>query len=275
MNVDAINIIESKEYYQNFNIIISYYFIFFDFLFYIIISYIIKSKNNSVSLLKYKLYILFIVDIIYRISFIKTYLLDTSFSKELLLTLLSSCQFYLILSFLKDASKRVELSGNFDCFENFENLFPFRNSTYFFFIFFSYERFCHGFNKEIQLIENLVILGGFFKIYGYFRNKVYEIIIILRKIEQKNEFIFILVEYQTVNPFIFFTFCCILNIISLFIDNPIILIYSKILMIIIKEIGKYLIFVLLGSIIYCLKKYLFKEEKSPDISNSDDKVQVK
>ena len=123
--MDSIYILESKEYFQKFNIIISYFFIILDFISYIIISLILKSKSNSISLLKYKFYILLITDIIYRISFIKTYFLITSFSKELLLTLLPSCQFYIILSFLQDISNKIKSSEN-----NFEKLYPFHKSTY-------------------------------------------------------------------------------------------------------------------------------------------------
>ena len=255
--MDSIYILESKEYFQKFNIIISYFFIILDFIFYIIISLILKSKSNSISLLKYKFYILLITDIIYLISFIKTYFLITSFSKELLLTLLPSCQFYIILSFLQDISNKIKSSEN-----NFEKLYPFRKSTYFFFLIFPYEKFAHGFIQIIFLCENLVILGGLFKIYGYLRNKVYEITLVLRNIKQKNEFIFTLLEYKTVNPLIFFSFYYVMNIVSIFVENPINCIYLNILLIIVKELGKYLIFVLLGLIIYSLEKYLFNYEKS-------------
>lgn len=268
--MENIDISESKENYDKFNILHSYCYIVFDFLSYIIISFIIKSKNNAISLVKYKLYILLLVDIIYRISFIKTYFLLTSISKELLLTLLSSCQFYLILSFLEDVCKKVDFGQNFD---DFEKLYPFKRSIYFFFIIFSYENFANGFIKTIFLIENLVILGGLFKIYGLLRNKVYEITLVLANIKQKNEFIF-LIKFQTINPFIFLSFCYILNIIGIFIDNPINLFYLNIIMIIIKEVGKYFIFILFGFIIYSLKKYLFNEEKSNDFNSLGDKVEI-
>ena len=269
--MEDINILESKEYYDNFSIMHSYCYIVLDFLSYIMISFILKSKNNTISLLKYNLYIILIVDIIYRISFIKTYFLIASFSKELLLTLLSSCQFYLILSFLEDVCKKVDFYENL---ADFEKLYPFKKSTYFFFIIFSYENFSHGFTKTIFLIENLVILGGLFKIYGYLRNKVYEITFVLRNIKQKNECFFLLIEYQTVNPFIYLSFCYILNIIGIFIERPLYLYYLNTLMIIIKEIGKYLIFPLFGLIVYTLKKYLFNEENSYNFNSLGNKVEV-
>ena len=108
----------------------------------------------------------------------------------------------------------------------------------------------------------MVILGGLFKIYGYLRNKVYEITLVLRKIQQKNEFIFTLLEYKTVNPFILCSLYYVMNIVSIFVENPINCIYLNILLVIVKEIGKYLNFVLLEFIIYSLEKYLFNNEKS-------------
>ena len=99
--MNVIEEIKSKELYLNFTIISSYFCVFLDFIFYLITSFVLKSKNNSLSLLKYRLFILFIVDIIIRISFIKTYFLVDSLAKELILTLLSSCKFYIILSFSK------------------------------------------------------------------------------------------------------------------------------------------------------------------------------
>ena len=210
--MNIIEEIKSKEYYLHCTIISSYFCIFLDFVLYLFISLILKSKNNSISLLKYRLFILLIIDIIIRISFIKTFFLVDSLAKELIFTLLSSCKFYITLSFLEEISNKIQISGEE---QKLENLEPFQKSTIFFFIIFSYEKFTNSFTKEIILVENLALLGYLFTIYGHIRNKIYEIFLIIKILSQKSEFNF--KEYLTLNPLIFFIFCYCLKIINIFI----------------------------------------------------------
>ena len=251
--------IKTKEKFEIIDIGIAYFFGFLDFLAYIIILFILKSKNKFITLLKYKLFILLINDIIFRISYIKIYFFIPSLAKDLIHVLLSSSQFYIILSFLEEALKNIQTSRQD---KNVENLQPFQKTIFFFFVIFPYNRYSHGFKKIIYLFENLIVLGCIFKIYGYIRNKVFEIVLILRSKNNKNECIFNYIEYFTINSLIFFSIYYILKIATIFIDNPIILIYSNIIIILIKETGKYLTFILLGLILYSMEKYVFENNIS-------------
>ena len=254
--MNIIEEIQSKEYYLNFTIKSSYFCVFLDFMLYLIMLFILRAKNNSISLLKYRLYILFIVDIIFRISFIKTYFLVDSLAKELIFTLLSSCKFYIILSFLEEITNKIHNQGEVNNLENLESL---QKSTIFFFIIFSYEKFTKSFTKEIILVENLAFLGYIFKIYPCIRNKVSEIFLIIRIRNQKTEFSF--KEYMTLIPLIIFIVCYCLKIFNLFIENRIIFFHMNIILIIIKELLNYLIYIILCKIIFSLENNLFMDDK--------------
>ena len=268
--MNVIEEIKSKEYYLNFTIISSYFCVFLDFTFYLITSFALKSKNNSLSLLKYRLFILFIVDIIIRISFIKTYFLVDSLAKELILTLLSSCKFYIILSLLEEIIKKIKNPGEES---NLENLESFQKSSIFFFIIFSYEKFTKSFTKEIILIENLAFLGYIFKIYPHIRNKVCEIFLIIKIRNQKTEINF--KEYMTLIPLIILIVCYCLKIFNLFIEDRIIFFDMNILIIIIKEVLNNIIYIFLCKIIFSLDDNLFMDEKSNISVNTFAKLEEK
>ena len=259
MNYNLVDILESNEYYYEKEISFSYYFIFVDFFSYIIISFILKSKKRRILILKYKLFLLFILDIIIRIIFINTSHLKTSLPKELLCNLLFSCQFYIILYLLDDFSNKIKSPKDEYIFEYIE---PIQVSTYFFFVIFSYDKYFHGFKKLIYLLERLIIIGCLFKIYGYLRNKVYEISFILKYKNPNKESTFYLMEFIVIQPLIIFTFYYILSIGTLFIISPIKKNYINIILIIIKEVGKYLVFLELSIILYSLRKYSFENSKS-------------
>jgi hypothetical protein len=185
-----------------------------------------------------------------------------SLPKELILSLLSSAEFFIILHFLNEIPRKIQVSKE-EKEQDFENLEPFHNCTFFFFLIFSYDKFSLGFKSIIYLIENLLIIGGMFKIYGFLRNKVMEIIFIIRNINNriKNKSILIVMEYIIINPLILFSFYYIMKILTIFIENQNALIFINLLSTFIKELSKYLIFVLLIIILYSLDKYVFDNKK--------------
>ena len=69
-------------------------------------------------------------------------------------------------------------------------------------------------------------------------------------------------EFLLVQPLIIFTIYYILSIGTLFIISPIKINYINIILIIIKEVGKYMIFLELSIILYSLGKYSFGNSKS-------------
>jgi len=260
--MDTVIKVEAIENYKKIDILLAYILIFINFLFYIIISIILKSKNKYIILLKYKLFALFIVDIIYRISYFKTYFFLISLSKELIFSLLASAEFFIILNFLNEVPKKLQSSRE-ENEKNSDNLDPFNTSTIFFFFIFSYDKFTHGFTNIIYLIENIALIGGVFKLYGHLRNNVLEIILIIKnKINNNNEkAINNIIETILINPLIFFTLYYIMKIVTIFIENEVILVYINIVSLFFKELSKYLIFVLLTSIVYSLEKYVLNKGK--------------
>jgi hypothetical protein len=254
--------VESIEKFNLIDISLSYFLVFVNFSFYIILSFTLKSKNKTILLLKYELFILFIIDIIYRISYLKTKFSIALFPKELILSLLQSAEFFFILHFLNEIPKKIQISKE-EKEKDFENLEPFHNSTLFFFIIFSYDKFSLGFKNIIFLIENLLIIGSIFKIYGLLRNKVMEIILIIRNNgnDIKNKFIIGLIENIIINPLILFSLYYITKIVTIFIGNQIALTFINIISIYVKELSKYLVFVSLIIILYSLDKYVFDNKK--------------
>jgi hypothetical protein len=267
--------VESIEKFNLIDISLSYFLVFVNFSFYIILSFTLKSKNKTILLLKYELFILFIIDIIYRISYLKTKFSIALFPKELILSLLQSAEFFFILHFLNEIPKKIQISKE-EKEKDFENLEPFHNSTLFFFIIFSYDKFSLGFKNIIFLIENLLIIGSIFKIYGLLRNKVMEIILIIRNNGKdiKNKFIIGLIENIIINPLILFSLYYITKIVTIFIGNQIALTFINIISIYVKELSKYLVFVSLIIMLYSLDKYVFYNKKE-DKETSDKTVRIK
>ena len=101
--------IESIETSKLIDISLPYILIVVNFIIYIILSMVLKSKNKYIIILKYELFILLIIDIIYRISYLKTYYLKESLPKELILSLLSSAEFFIILNFLNEIPRNMQI----------------------------------------------------------------------------------------------------------------------------------------------------------------------
>ena len=112
-------------------------------------------------------------------------------------------------------------------------------------------------------MENLLIIGGIFKIYGFLRNKVLEITFIIKNNgkNKKNKSIITCIENIVFNPLIFFSLYYISKIVTIFIGNQIILSFIHMISLFIKELSKYLIFFLLSLILYSLEKFVFENER--------------
>lgn len=244
---------------QKADILSNYFYLFFDFLSYVFISFILKSKNKYVILLKYRLYIIFIIDIIFRIIYLKTFYFLNSLSKELILTLLTSSQFFTILSYIQIIPQIIYKSNEE---KDSEYLDSFQISAYFFFIIFSYDKFINGFTKLISLLENLFILGCFFKLYGYLRNKVIEISLILQNKNKINEGAYLILEVLPFIELISLSTYFILKITALLVENSDFLFYINIFSIIFKDLSKYIIIYLAGFILYLIDRNEFRNKNS-------------
>jgi hypothetical protein len=265
--MDKILEMENIENFQKAEITMNYFYIFINFLIFIIISIIIKSKYKATLLTKYTYFLILIIDIIFMITYIKTYYYIDSISKELIIIFLSSSNFYITLSFLEQIYNNLLSSEDEE--KNNENLNKFQISIIFFFTFFSYDKFVHGFAKLVCLIEYLAILGGIFKLYPYLRTQILEIKFILSKKNPKNVYCYNFIQNNQFLCFNIITLNYILKIAILFFDNTIIFIYSNIILVTVNGLYKYILFSLLGVILYSLNKIDF-ENKIP----SEDIVKV-
>ena len=256
--------IDNIENSQKAEIMMNYFYIFIDFLIFLIISFITKSKYKVTLLTKYKLFLILIIDIIFMIAYIKTYYYINSISKELVFILLSTSKFYTTLSFLEQIYNNL-LSSEGDE-KNNEYLNKFQISVIFFFIFFSYDQFVHGFVKLVCLIEYLIILGGIFKLYPYLRTQILEIKFLLSKKNPKNVYCYNYIQNNQFFCFSIISLNYILKIAILFSDGTIFFDYSNIILVTVNGLYKYILFSLLGVILYSLNKiYLENEIPSEDI----------
>ena len=250
--------IENIENFQKAEIMMNYFYIFINFLIFIIISFIIKSKYKVTLLTKYKLFLILILDIIFLIAYIKTYYYINSLSKELVFILILTSEFYTTLSFFEQIYNNL-LSSEGDE-KNDEYLNIFQISIIFFFIFFSYDKFVHGFIKLVCLIEYLLILGGIFKLYPYLRTQILEIKFLLSQKNPNNVYCY---NYIQNNQFFCFSIIAlnyILKIAKLFSDGTVFFDYSDIILVTVNGLYKYILFSLLGVILYSLNKIDFENE---------------
>ena len=103
-----------------------------------------------------------------------------------------------------------------------------------------------------------------------------EIILIItnNRKDIKNKFIISLIENIIINPLILFSLYYITKIVTIFIGNQIVLSFMNIISIYVKELSKYLVFVLLIIILYSLDKYVFNNKKE-DKETSEKTVKIK
>ena len=196
------------------------------------------------------------------IVYIKTYYYINSLSKELIIILLSTSEFYTILSFLEQIYNNLLSLENDE--KNNENLNIFQISIIFFFIFLSYDKFVHGFTKLICLIEYLLILGGIFKLYPYLRTQILEIKFLLSKKYPNNQYSYNFIQNNQFLCFNIISLNYIVKISTIFSDNTNFLNYSNIILFTIKGIYKNILLSLLGILLYSLNKIDFENKTSSE-----------
>ena len=79
--------------------------------------------------------------------------------------------------------------------------------------------------------------------------------------EKKNNVIYLIIIGSPQSIFILFSFYYILKIITIFINNSVLLIYANIILNIFKETSKYFIFFVCQAIIWYLNQIKFKNEE--------------
>ena len=265
---------ESIYSYENSDIIITIFFAILDLFSIVLFSLSLKPDNQNINNLKQILIKLFSIDIIIRILYTRKYS-TWSIYKEISLNIMTSIQFYLIISFLSSSlynSKEFKGKGK-----------TFQLCGIFFLITFSYEKLFYNYsstsffsfliNKMIVLIQSFCILYCIYKFYQdiqknmeNIRNKIVD------EFKSQNKiYLFILGSPQS--SFILFSIYYSLRIIATFINNPIFLIYANIGLNILKETSKYFIFFVFQAVICHLNQIRFKSDEEERNKAQSDEIE--
>ena len=250
------------ETYENAETILTLLFAFIDLTIIIFSLFNLKSKNKKIYLLKYKLFGLFLVDIVLRILYAKKYHKINSVYNEIVFSFLKTFQFFLILSFLEQIfnDTRLNKKGKF-----YKKLSCKQLCITFSLVIFSYEKFSNS-HKDICLIQSLIIIYCIFVLYTRLRNKIIKIVDNLasqKTNRRQNTYLCILGS-----PFICFIFYLtyyILKILFLTLENPDHIIYANIILKIIIDSSKYFLFSILELLLYVIDNKKMQKEKYEEI----------
>jgi hypothetical protein len=253
---------ELIETYENAETILTLLFAFIDLIIIIFSLFNLKSKNKKIYLLKYKLFGLFLVDIVLRILYAKKYHKINSVYNEIVFSFLKTFQFFLILSFLEQIfnDTRLNKKGKF-----YKKLSCKQLCITFSLVIFSYEKFSNS-HKDICLIQSLIIIYCIFVLYTRLRNKIIKIVDNLasqKTNRRQNTYLFILGS-----PFICFIFYLtyyILKILFLTLENPDHIIYANIILKIIIDSSKYFLFSILELLLYVIDNKKMQKEQYEEI----------
>ena len=248
---------EFIENYENADIILTLIFALIDFIILLVSLFNLKSKNNKIFLLKNKLFSLFIIDIVLRVLYANNNNKIKSLSKECLFSALTVTQFLLMLSFLEQASQDTKKSKS----QNFYKALKKKHLCVIFLIVtFPYEKFVYS-QKEICFIQCLIIIYCIFVLYSLLKNKIIKIVKhIFNKVTVHDKNVFLCILGSPLPCLILFISYYILRILFLSIENPDFIIYSNIILKIIKECSKYFVFFILEIIVYIVSKNKIEKE---------------
>lgn len=265
---------ESIYSYENSDIIISVFFAILDLISIVIFSINLIPENKDINTLKQKLIKLFSIDIIIRILYTRRYSTWTIY-KELSLNIMTTIQFYLIISFFSLSlynTKELKLKGSI-----------LKYCCCFFLITFSYEKIIDFFliqNFYSFLIHKIIILiqsfGILYCIYKLFKDLQKNMNIIRVKIVdeyRKKDKIYLLILGSPKSSFILFLFYYALKVIAAFIINPVFIIYISIGLNILKETSKYFIFFVCQAIIWHLNEIRFRNDENETNKSQSEEVE--
>ena len=250
--------------YEKSDIIISIILGIIDIFFIIFFSIYLKTENRKVNHLKQKLLKVFLIDFISRLLYTKKYSSWTIY-KEISFSFMNLSQFYLIISFISSALEKSK---------RFSKMQMFLLCVIFFFITFSYERFSFSasktffqliLNKLFLILQSSCILYCIYKVYEDFKKYIYEIANSISCSDKELSKIYLFILGSPQSCLILFTIYYVLKIFFTFINNPVYIIYSKIVLNILKEAVKYFSFCVCQGIIYQYYSYKLEEDEIKEI----------
>lgn len=230
---------------KSFNLILAYIFSVFNVLILANTIFFLR-RQNTINLLKYRVFAFLIIDCIYKLIYGQIYDNANSLSKELFFTLLSSGQFFLIISliyqlfnkeFLKNKKKNLYLINRFKIIIGF------------ILIIFPYDKF-FNYPKTFKIIEIFIIISFIIQFFRYSNNNILEIINNLRSEDINMRYIFANLKILSLICLIVASSFYFLELISVFITN-----YNHLFLISFSEIIvinglKYFTIFVLGAILH-------------------------
>jgi hypothetical protein len=269
---------KTKEKIENAIELLLYFLVSFDIGIIAYSNFKFKSKNKNVKSLIYILSSFLFVDIEFKIinvRKIKDYI--PTFFYEIILSALSSIQFYLILTSLETLFHATKATKNIKFFDSI-SIFPL--STIFFFLTFSYDKF-FNFNsrskKIFGMIQYIAIIYCIYNLYKLIKTKITEIVnnSLKKKIIINKKF-YLIILGSPLSELILLIAHYTIKISFLFIENKLLFIYEIILLNIFQECSKYFIYLILLLFLYSLNEYnIKKENKNINSKNNDEEENVK
>lgn len=243
---------EIKENHNTANSLLSLFFLGLDAIIYIILFSLFSCDLKNLSSAKQRLYYIITLDGLTRLIGVYLDVYNINIVQETTFTLISTLEFYLALSILDlvFSDPRNELYS--------ENELRIKNKTLFSIIFFCLVFCFKGISSKYGLLSTIQYVCIFITItimYKYLSNKID---IFLTNVEKKSN-LFTTKIYMANIPFFIFLYLSInyiLKLFSLMIDNKLYESYMSMICIIFKEVGKYLVVLLLICIYNIFEKYI-------------------
>ena len=191
---------------------------------------------------------------------------------------MNSGLFYLIISFLDIVLYNPKTSS---LQKSNDKIKRFKFCLFFFLITISYEKFVYStniilFNFQIEInriiifINSLCILFCLYRLYNEYKGKIKEIGLYILNENKKSKVVTLMIMGSPQSLIFYFSFYYILKLIFLFIQNPVIIFYANIILLVFGDTCKYLIFLLCELIIYGLNKIKIEKEKIVKNANKND-----
>ena len=247
---------EIKRNYNQAYVFISLFFAAIDTIFYIVIITLFKWNFTPFNYRKQKLSSLIFLDGVLRSFNMYTDEYSQYFIKELFFCLISTAEFYMIISCLN----QIFTDKNVD--NGLENDLKIRNEKVFTFVFFILIFSFKGIFETYKLLSTLQYICSIIGIYILFKYIGGKIEIYLDIVKKKNSS-FTGQNFVNNMPF-FISIYLILNsclaMFSLLVENKLYSSYMNMLCKLFKEVGKYLIFILLIIIYHIFNKYIIEND---------------
>lgn len=243
---------EIKENHNTANSLLSLFFLGLDAIIYIILFTLFNCDLKNLSSAKQRLYYILTLDGFMRLIGIYLDVYNINIVQETTFTLIATLQFYLSLSILdlvfSDPKNELYM----------ENELRIKNKTLFSILFFCFIFSFKGISSNYGLLSTIQYICIFITItiiYKYLSNKID---IFLSNVEKKSSR-FTTKNYMSNIPFFIFLYLSInyiLKLFSLMIDNKLYESYMSMICVIFKEVGKYLVILLLICIYNIFEKYI-------------------